>query len=110
MGYATKQYLKSHMASKHDEGRLQCDKCDYQSASKQHLKSHMAYKHAVGQIQCDKCDYQSDSKQALKKHCNSQHAQVEVDWINLKIIRQAVMSWISCLNCDQIVSNVQFCL
>ena len=71
------------MPKSHDGKQLQCEKCDYQSASKHSLKLHTHSKHDGIGYACGDCGHQATRKQSLKSHMASKHGGTQLQFFSI---------------------------
>ena len=70
---SSKEYLRKHVASKHDGERYPCKSCDYVGSFELSLKNHMQTEHSGLRFYCDECAAVFRSKCQLKKHMKIKH-------------------------------------
>jgi predicted RNA-binding Zn-ribbon protein involved in translation (DUF1610 family) len=65
--------LTTHIQSKHQGIRYDCDQCDYRANTKSVLTIHQQSKHEGIRYDCDQCDYRATQQSHLTRHRQSQH-------------------------------------
>ena len=58
--------LKTHVKSKHEGVRYQCDESGFAATTKGNLKTHIESKHGFVPYPCSECDFVAITKCALK--------------------------------------------
>ena len=66
-------HFRTHVEAKHEGVRYTCDQCDYKATIEQNLRRHKEIKHEGVRYPCDKCDYKAGQEGQLKIHKESKH-------------------------------------
>ena len=67
------RYLRHHVEAKHEGARYPCEQCEYKATLKGHLKQHVASIHQGVRYPCDQCDYRATRNTHLKTHKKVKH-------------------------------------
>ena len=71
--FARKNYLTTHIKSKHEGVKYACNQCDYQATQQSNLTVHIKSKHEGVKYACNECDQQFTLQQNLITHIKSKH-------------------------------------
>ena len=75
-GPDSKHNLKKHIASKHEQKKISCQKCNIDFTLPDALVTHNKNKHQMKKsvkLKCDHCGYQTIAKQNLRTHIQRMH-------------------------------------
>ena len=74
---ASRDQLKRHKQSKHEDRHYPCVKCSYTATKLDALAGHISRCHFSSRYQCDQCDFATGFSSRLKMHAKNEHGTVK---------------------------------